>query len=75
VQVFAQGFIGLSDIFIHPSYLSSVSPLDYGETGGYLGITLGVILIGWGIFIYLYFRGRRKQKEQAESILRAKGPP
>jgi hypothetical protein len=75
VHILAQGFVGLTDLFIHPSYMSSVSPLDPGNTGGFIGFMLAVVLIGVGTYLYLYYREKRQRWERAEALLREKGPP
>ena len=69
MEIIAQGITGLVDTFLHADYLSSVSRTDFtvNESTPYgVLISITLLIVGLGIFIYLQIRKNRRAKEKKE---------
>jgi H+/gluconate symporter-like permease len=76
MQIFAQGIMGLSDMFIHPGYISAVSSIENDAGPGLIAFIIGTIIFCWAIFMYLWFKEKRKKREEeAETEISEVGPP
>lgn len=77
MQVFGQGLIGSLDVFLHPHYTVSVSPMDFGENGATMSVFLCVMVISWAVYMYLYYwrKNRGKEGSPEDPDTTEKGPP
>jgi hypothetical protein len=67
MQILAQGLVGITDIFIHPNYISSTSPMENPLIIGMLAIIIGLTYV---IFFYILTRmekhvTKKKDRERA----------
>jgi len=79
MQIFAQGLVGLADVFIHPSYISSVSPFETPGVQVLLVLAFCIALAGIGYYVVAVLQQRKlkraQQKEALGTYLGEAGPP
>ncbi len=70
-MIFAQGTVGLGDIFIHPAYTSSVTPFNMDPGGlALIVIVVCTILFSWAVYMYFYYRDKRSRAEMLDTLNR-----
>jgi hypothetical protein len=62
MEIFAQGAIGLPDIFIHPHYVSSVTPIDDNSNIAIAALLITVLVFMFGGYAYYWFKNKNKKK-------------
>jgi hypothetical protein len=77
VQVFGQGLTGSLDIFLHPHYTVSVSPMDFGDDIALLSIIVSLITAAGAFYLFTYYFFRRKGVDLLKEPLEptSKDPP
>ena len=67
--VFAQGTVGLGDLFIHPAYTSSVTPLNLDPEGfALIVILVSTFLLAWAFYMYFHYRDKRKLGDMLDGM-------
>ena len=74
-MVFGQGPLGMMDVFIHPSYISTAGPWGMHPYAFVivLFVVLGLIIAftAWCVY-YLYFGANKRRKAHQEQLMNFK---